>query len=67
MKITFYILTLFLFTSCGSGHGRKEIDVSEQLFINAYYKTLKETLRDKAMRKRTLNYLNEVKNHYANN
>jgi hypothetical protein len=33
------------------------------LFINAYYKTLKATLLDKGKKKRTLYYLNQVKNH----
>ncbi|NHA04323.1 hypothetical protein G7092_10975 [Mucilaginibacter sp. HC2] len=33
------------------------------LFINAYYKTLKATLFDKVKKKRTLYYLNQVKNY----
>jgi len=34
------------------------------LFINSYYKTLKNCLLDTTKRKWTLNYLNEVKNYY---
>jgi hypothetical protein len=43
------------------------LEDNELLFINAYYKTLKTLLKDQAMRQQTLNYLNEVKNHYENN
>lgn len=37
---------------------------NELLFINTYYATLKDCLKDKEKRKVTLNYLNEVKNYY---
>ena len=40
---------------------------NELLFINTYYATLKECLKDKGKRQLTLNYLNEVKDHYENN
>lgn len=43
------------------------LEENELLFINAYYKTLKANLHDKILRQSTLNYLNEVKNHYDNN
>ena len=42
------------------------LEYDEILFMNAYYETLKATLHDKKMRIHTLNYLNEVKNHYDN-
>jgi hypothetical protein len=37
---------------------------NELLFINAYYSTLKDWFSDKRNRRVTLEYLNEVKNHY---
>jgi len=40
---------------------------NELLFIKTYYKTLKACIKDKKKRQLTLNYLNEVKNHYENN
>ncbi len=40
---------------------------NELLFINTYYKTLKDCLKDNMKRQLTLNYLNKVKNHYENN
>ena len=43
------------------------IEDNELLFINAYYRTIKTNLLDKKFRQSTLNYLNEVKNHYDNN
>lgn len=40
---------------------------NELLFINAYNKTLKACLKNKAKRQLTLGYLNRIKNHYDNN
>lgn len=42
------------------------IEENEILFINSYYKLLKNSLLDKAKKQITLNYLNEIKNHYDN-
>lgn len=42
------------------------LEDNELLFINAYNELLKNNLKDKRFRKSTLNYLNEVKNHYDN-
>jgi hypothetical protein len=43
------------------------LEENELLFINAYYQTLKDCLQDKVKRKLTLDYLNQIKNHYENN
>jgi hypothetical protein len=37
---------------------------NELLFINTYYSTLKDCLKDKTKRNIVLNYLNYIKNHY---
>ncbi|MDN5285804.1 MAG: hypothetical protein JWR38_2078 [Mucilaginibacter sp.] len=43
------------------------LNENDLLFINTYYKTLKSSLQDKAKRKGTLVYLNNVKNYYHKN
>lgn len=43
------------------------LDSNELLFINTYYTTLKENLKDKSKRHIILNYLNEIKNNYETN
>ncbi|NMH27305.1 hypothetical protein [Flavobacterium silvaticum] len=40
---------------------------NELVFINSYHSTLKACLKDKSKRKLTLDYLNQVKNHYRKN
>lgn len=42
------------------------LEDNELLFINAYNELLRKNLKDKRFRQSTLNYLNEVKNHYDN-
>jgi hypothetical protein len=39
---------------------------NELLFINTYYKILKNNLNDQSKRQPTLNYLNKIKNYYDN-
>lgn len=39
---------------------------NELLFINTYYTTLKDCLKDKTKRHIVLNYLNDIKNYYEN-
>ncbi len=39
---------------------------NEIQFVNAYYKTLKASLLNKKKKKYTLDYLNQVKNHFEN-
>jgi hypothetical protein len=43
------------------------LEDNELLFINAYYKTLEANLNNNELKQATFQYLNEVKNHYANN
>ena len=40
------------------------LNSNELLFINTYYATLKNSLKDKTKRHIILNYLNDIKNHY---
>ena len=42
------------------------LEDNELLFINVYNELLKNNLKNKRFRQSTLNYLNEVKNHYDN-
>jgi hypothetical protein len=43
-----------------------QLDGNELLFINAYYKILKQNLSDERFKKQTINYLNEIMNSYRN-